>query len=76
MPGVATFKGMPNANQKQKQKQQPGRDRGNAIANDNDVELDGEGRPLHPADAETGVTEEESKLAEAYPDGGAPGRRN
>jgi hypothetical protein len=58
---------MPNANEKK----QHGPDQGNAIEN--------ETRETDPIDeiirrhAESSVSEEDSKLAEEHPDGGAPG---
>ena len=58
---------MPNA----KQKKRPGRDQGNAI--ENEVGFDDEGRPVTPSEVETEVTEDESKLAANYPDGGESG---
>jgi hypothetical protein len=58
---------MPNTNEKK----QPGRDQGNAIEN--------ETRETDPIEeiirrnADPRVSEEDSKLAEEYADGGAPG---
>jgi hypothetical protein len=55
---------MPNS----KQPKRPGSDQGNAIENESG--FDDEGRPMHPSEIETEVTEDESKLAADHPDGG------
>jgi len=58
---------MPNTSQKKR----PGRDQGNAIENEGG--FDDDGRPMHPSEIETEVTEEDSKLAADHSDGGESG---
>ena len=66
--------------------EKPGSDLGNAIENetreaesddDESFGYDDEGRPVKAPKAEPEVTEEDSKLAEDYPDGGdeTPGKK-
>lgn len=55
--------------------EQAGRDQGNAIENESESETR-ESDPIEEIirrNAEPSVSEEESKLAEEHPDGGAPG---
>ena len=66
---MATFHTMPNT----KQNKHAGTDQGNAIENEGG--FDDEGRPMHPSETETDVSEEESKLAADHPDGGDPSGR-
>jgi len=59
---VASFKGMRNANEK---KPTSGRDQGSARENETR-----EAEAREPESTEDGVTEEESRLVEEFPDGG------
>jgi hypothetical protein len=54
------------------EKKQRGMDQGNAIENETcDVEChEAKSREAEPVEVEDGVTEEESELAEEFPDGG------